>query len=40
MNLHPNFRVVALLTGAGLLGGCMVGPTYDKPTGTTPAAAT
>ena len=38
MNLHPNFRVVALLTGAGLLGGCMVGPKYDKPPVTTPAA--
>ena len=38
MNLHPNFRVVALLTGAGLLGGCMVGPKYDKPPVMTPAA--
>ncbi len=38
MNLHSIFRAVLVLTAAGALSACMVGPHYAKPPVTTPAA--
>ena len=38
MNLLSKTRAVLLLGATGLLGACMVGPKYNKPPVTTPAA--
>ena len=38
MNLRSKTRAVLLLGATSLLGACMVGPKYNKPPVTTPAA--
>ena len=38
MKLYSKLRIILLLTGAGALSACMVGPRYNKPVAETPAA--